>query len=467
MAPANILNKLPGIRIVEGHNRLIDSFLLHLGILLRCGRSKTLTRFGCQNILIKSVQQIPSQFLCRKPYRLPECFPLSRRHLTIQPDDPAGKSGQCVSIPCSQSHAHHQFFQTDGGLALQSTCLCFHRLCDPYCVHNDEMVLVFRCRGRHLLQIILIQHPGSPTLHLLEIVFAAHIPHENQAFNRLYIRSGGNHIHRNCDSGIIPIPEFTENLLRILGRVSNFLAKLISFAKFFPDDLYDIICMAVRLRKNQSFRHLFPPWEKRSEEAFLKRTDDRPNLAGIDNIPIQLRRAVVHILIQLGPAFLPGHPIAVFYHLLEDCAALLANLRLNQEDILTHIDAINNRLLPGIFADNVLVKKTKGSLIRSGCQSNQEGIKVLQDLLPHIVNGSVALVNDNHVKKFRRILGIVHHFLGSHFINRWRLIEGVLFCGFIQLFSTENRVHPLDGADTHLHIGRDKRGFQPPDTVQF
>ena len=43
-------------------------------------------------------------------------------------------------------------------------------------------------------------------------------------------------------------------------------------------------------------------------------------------------------------------------HLLQNGAALLAHYRFDQENILTHINAIHNGLFPGVFTDDVLVK---------------------------------------------------------------------------------------------------------------
>ena len=90
------------------------------------------------------------------------------------------------------------------------------------------------------------------------------------------------------------------------------------------------------------------------------------DLAWVDNVFIKLRRPVVYILVQLRPSLLTGQTIAVLYHLFEDSTALLANLRFDQENILANIDAINDGLFSGVFADDVLVKESEGALVRCG-----------------------------------------------------------------------------------------------------
>ena len=93
-------------------------------------------------------------------------------------------------------------------------------------------------------------------------------------------------------------------------------------------------------------------------------------------------------------------------------SAALGHLSLNKEDVLSYINAVNDRLLPGIFADHVLIEKGKGALVRCGGQANEEGVEVVQHLLPNVVDGAVALVNDDAVKKLRRILLVVDYLFG-------------------------------------------------------
>ena len=89
--------------------------------------------------------------------------------------------------------------------------------------------------------------------------------------------------------------------------------------------------------------------------------------------------------------------------------AALGHLRFNEEDILPHVDAVDNGLLPGVLTDHIFVEEGKGALVRRGGQANQEGVEVVQHLLPHIVDGAVTLIDDDAVKEFRRVFLVIYH----------------------------------------------------------
>ena len=225
--------------------------------------------------------------------------------------------------------------------------------------------------------------------------------------------------------------------------------------------------MAICLGKNQSLGYFLTPGKQGCIESILKSTDNGADLTGVHNIPIKLRGTVINIFVQLCPPLFSGKAVAVFHHLLEDGATLLAYFCFNQEDILTHIDAIDDGLLSGVFADNILIEERKSALVRCCGQANLESVKVLQHLFPHIVDGSVALVDDNYIKEFGRVFSVINNFLGGLLVDRGIFKERFAFGGLIQLLTPENGVHALDGTDTHLHIGRNKGRFQSTNTIQF
>ena len=146
----------------------------------------------------------------------------------------------------------------------------------------------------------------TPALHLLKIIFAAHIPHEDQALDGFDIGAGGNHIYCDRNAGIVAIAELTEHTLRIFGGVGNLFAELVSLAELFPDNLDDVVGVAVGFGENQSFGDFLTPWEQRGKQAFPEGADHHADLAGIDNVPVQLGGLVIHILVQLLPALFPA-----------------------------------------------------------------------------------------------------------------------------------------------------------------
>jgi hypothetical protein len=52
-----------------------------------------------------------------------------------------------------------------------------------------------------------------------------------------------------------------------------------------------------------------------------------------------------------------------------------------------------------VFADDILFEKSVSASVRCGGQSNEVGIEILNHLTPQIVNGTVAFIDHNKIKK--------------------------------------------------------------------
>ncbi len=126
----------------------------------------------------------------------------------------------------------------------------------------------------------------------------------------------------------------------------------------------------------------------------------------------------------------------------------------------------------GIFHDQILVEEADGLFARRRRQTNQMGVKIIQHLSPHRVDGAMALINDNKVEELdgqlarkRDIVRRCGHapvFPPLHTLNRLH--------GFVQLFILEHRVQPLDGADVnpvHVLAHFHRIIVQVADVVQF
>ena len=466
MVPADVFDVVPHLRPVErsggGRGELplggIQQGLLFLGgfALLWQGHP----RMGCDDVRVKGVQQSLGGLTGGGPGDLLKLLPLRGCHLGIQADDAAGQGGESVLILRPQRHIHHQFFQGDGGLALQGTGVRFLGSGDAHRVHDDKVVLVLCGGGSHLLQIILAQRPGSPALHLLEIVLAPHVPHEDQALDRLHVRSGGNHVHSDGNSGIETVAEIRKGSFRVIRRIGDLLTELIALAKLFPDDLDDVVRVAVSLGKNQRFGDLASAGKQDGVQVFPERPNHSPYLAGVDDIPVKAGGCIIYILVHLLPSFLPGQAVPVFDLLFHNVSAVLSYLGFDEEDVLPHVDSVNDGLLSGILADHILMEKGKGTFVRCGRQANDKCVKIFQHLTPDIVNRSMALVHNDAVKELRRIFFVVDHFLWRFAVGGDILAEWGLLCGLVQVLALQNRVHPLDGADVDLRISRHPGGFQ-------
>ncbi|MNH29811.1 hypothetical protein D3C79_900620 [compost metagenome] len=67
-----------------------------------------------------------------------------------------------------------------------------------------------RSRG-DLLQIVLVEGAGAAPFHLLEVVTALHIAHEQQTLQRLNVCSRGNHVHSDGDARVVLVAELGED----------------------------------------------------------------------------------------------------------------------------------------------------------------------------------------------------------------------------------------------------------------
>ena len=157
-------------------------------------------------------------------------------------------------------------------------------------------------RGRDLFQIVMLQGAGAPALHLLEVVLALYVAHKQQTLQRLYIGASGDHVHRHRDSGVVVVTKLGKDRFGVLAwldeipifvfpvlcrLVSDLFTKGITFAKFFPYRLDDVVGVAVGLGEDQGLGHFLAAW-KYLGQTVSEGLDDRSDLAGIDDVPIQL-----------------------------------------------------------------------------------------------------------------------------------------------------------------------------------
>ena len=323
------------------------------------------------------------------------------------------------------------------------------------------MIFGIVSRRRHFAQVVQGNDPCAAAFHLLKIVFAFHVAQEDQAFQRLDIGTGRDHIDRDGDARIVVVAKLGQHRFGVfLGVVGDLFAKGVAFVKFLAHDLNDIIGVAVGLGKNQRLGH-FVPMREDFRQVVFERPDDRANLAGVHHFIIEFFRRIGQVFVQLLPAFASSQFLAfVDEFAFPDGRALFADLRFDQVHGMADVDPVDHGFFVGVLADDVLIEKAKGPYIGRRGQPDQKRIKILQHLFPEIIDAAVAFVDHDKVKKLQRQFGIVDH--------RQRLplapldFAGVGFLfGFAQLFPFENRIQPLDGADADLAVGRHIARFQP------
>ena len=100
-----------------------------------------------------------------------------------------------------------------------------------------------------------------------------------------------------------------------------------------------------------------------------------------------------------------------------------------------------------VLHHEVLAEETEGLLRRGGCQADQVGVEVLQDLTPQTVDGAMAFIDDDDVERVGRHRRAVADLdrLGDR-----QLVSRVLVDLLVQLrFPLEDREDALDGRDAH------------------
>ena len=144
---------------------------------------------------------------------------------------------------------------------------------------------------------------------------------------------------------------------------------------------------------------------------------------------------------------------------------VLCDLGIDQENIFTDINSVHDRLLARVFADNILVKISKGAFVGRSGQTDNEGIKIGQHLAPHVINGAVALVHDDTVEKLRRIFCVIYNLFSRLFVGGFQLRKIDFLCALVQFLTAQDRIHTLNGADADLHITRDIGAFETANAV--
>jgi hypothetical protein len=108
-----------------------------------------------------------------------------------------------------------------------------------------------------------------------------------------------------------------------------------------------------------------------------------------------------------------------------------------------------------VFHHEVVVEEPDGLLRGGRRQPDEEGVEVVEDLSPEVVDGAVALVDDGEIEGLDGDALVVDD--GQRFLGETRLeLEERLFLGgFLELlFALEDRIEALDGRDDDLARGR-------------
>ena len=120
----------------------------------------------------------------------------------------------------------------------------------------------------------------------------------------------------------------------------------------------------------------------------------------------------------------------------------------------------------GVFRDDVLAEKRVGAGVGRGGEADEEGVEVIEDLPPEVVDRAVALIDHDEVEEFGRDFGGVAH--GERLAAALGGFGGVFILGRgVEFAALEDGIHALDRGDAHLRVGRDVRGIEPGDGVKL
>ena len=118
-----------------------------------------------------------------------------------------------------------------------------------------------------------------------------------------------------------------------------------------------------------------------------------------------------------------------------------------------------------VFADDVGLEESVGAAVRRSGQADEIRVEVLQDLTPEVVDRPMTFIDDDEVEELRWNLLIVDHRHGLSGLNQLLRID--FLRGLVQLLALQERVHPLNGADTDLAVPGDEGRPEALDVVEL
>ncbi len=181
---------------------------------------------------------------------------------------------------------------------------------------DDDVVGLGVGGGRDLLQVVGLHDAGAAALHLLEVARRFHVAHEEQAFERLHVGAGGDHVHGDGDARVIGVAEVRQDGFRVLlGLVGDLLAEVVALAELLPDGLDDVVGVAVGLGEDQGLRHLRAAGED-SGSFVAEGADHGADLVGVHHGAVELGGGVVLFGVLRLPALGAGLALALLDQLL-------------------------------------------------------------------------------------------------------------------------------------------------------
>ena len=149
-------------------------------------------------------------------------------------------------------------------------------------------------------------------------------------------------------------------------------------------------------------------------------------------------------------------------------APLLGDLGADSVDVEVDVHTVDHRFVVAVLHDQILIEESDGPVVGGGRETDEEGVEVEQHLAPDVVDGPVALVDDDEIEVLGWNGRVVFD-VGRLVVPRRRRIEGgILFVPAVVLgISLQHRVQALDRRDDDLGGRVDRIGREPLDGVQL
>ena len=123
-------------------------------------------------------------------------------HAAVEAGEAGGERGDEILVGAAEGHGFQEFVKGDVRLAFERAGFDLRVIGDADGIDDHEAVLGFGV-GRDAAQIVGGDDADAAAFHLLEVIQAAHVAHEEDDFERADVGAGGDHVHGDGDAGIV------------------------------------------------------------------------------------------------------------------------------------------------------------------------------------------------------------------------------------------------------------------------
>ena len=141
------------------------------------------------------------------------------------------------------------------------------------------------------------------------------------------------------------------------------------------------------------------------EQPVLEGFDDEPDLIFGDDVAVEVAGGVGDVVIELFVDGGFGAAVAVRdeeFGFLFEFGSFDGDFGEDGVDVKANVDVVSDGVSVSVFGDEVLVEEAEGLFGGGGGEPNDEGVEVVEDLSPLVVDAAVAFVDDDEVEGAER-----------------------------------------------------------------